>query len=110
MWDLSCAVLISIHAPREGSDPGSLLGSRARRPFLSTLPARGATPPSVSMYTGWGFLSTLPARGATRPRAAGAHTAKFLSTLPARGATLGRGKSLSEALISIHAPREGSDG
>ena len=33
----------------------------------------------------------------------------FLSTLPVRGATHKRMIELSDALISIHAPREGSD-
>ena len=33
----------------------------------------------------------------------------FLSTLPARGATLGRPPPLAGNIISIHAPREGSD-
>ena len=35
-------------------------------PFLSTLPARGATR-DIKVYAGWiRFLSTLPARGATQ--------------------------------------------
>ena len=56
--------------------------------FLSTLPARGATSKSSSFWAGILFLSTLPARGATQAQ---------------RGQP-GRKK------ISIHAPREGSDG
>ena len=35
---------ISIHAPREGSDAYLRIARRQRRKFLSTLPARGATP------------------------------------------------------------------
>ena len=35
--------------------------------------------------------------------------AKFLSTLPARGATRFDLPDLKNAIISIHAPREGSD-
>ena len=34
----------------------------------------------------------------------------FLSTLPARGATIVNGSSVQDVDISIHAPREGSDG
>ena len=34
---------------------------------------------------------------------------QFLSTLPARGATLGHLQPLPADVISIHAPREGSD-
>ena len=33
----------------------------------------------------------------------------FLSTLPARGATVVLGRMDAMAMISIHAPREGSD-
>ena len=78
---------ISIHAPREGSDQGFYRGGMKGAEFLSTLPARGAT----------GYL------------AAGHKLIQFLSTLPARGATLCRGSHLYQCLISIHAPREGSD-
>ena len=57
------------------------------------------------------FLSTLPARGAT---ALGLNFGpcfrQFLSTLPARGATGRRAGLLPAPPISIHAPREGSDG
>ena len=58
-------MIISIHAPRTGSDDeqsGTLLSPL---PFQSTLPARGATvslQPSGSPHL---FQSTLPARGAT---------------------------------------------
>ena len=79
--------------------------------FLSTLPARGATPdrrrtepqrqhfyprsprgerlrPSPSPAGPSRFLSTLPARGATAVYPpGGCHPSPFLSTLPARGAT-----------------------
>ena len=56
---------ISIHAPREGSDPRRNGWKPSGPEFLSTLPARGAT---NSLYRdNWvvQFLSTLPARGAT---------------------------------------------
>ena len=57
--------------------------------FLSTLPARGAT------YTAFFILR---------------EEAGFLSTLPARGATTeGLFEAQKELVISIHAPREGSD-
>ena len=59
-------LLISIHAPREGSDIDTEGGTKRLDVFLSTLPARGATGP---WWTRAGsrrkFLSTLPARGAT---------------------------------------------
>ena len=79
---------ISIHAPREGSDVLDALTAQRLEAFQSTLPARGATVRTADVYWVEPFQSTLPARGATpvRPTA-------FLSVH-----------------ISIHAPREGSDG
>ena len=56
------------------------------------------------------FQSTLPVKGATLiPSGKGPRGTKFQSTLPVKGATgLGRGAFLV-CLVSIHAPREGSD-
>ena len=102
---------ISIHAPRTGSD--GLLSSSLlhRQRFQSTLPARGATP-SIA-YTGMDqktFQSTLPARGATRGLIACAFMpTAFQSTLPARGATAIAKSNSGTVVISIHAPRTGSD-
>ena len=79
--------------------------------FLSTLPARGATvfTPLVTQVLEV-FLSTLPARGATwKSRKCSTSRSLFLSTLPARGATGHVLLHLVPELISIHAPREGSD-
>ena len=56
------------------------------------------------------FLSTLPARGATDDLLPSPDFHfLFLSTLPARGATVGLVPLFGHELISIHAPREGSD-
>ena len=44
-------ILISIHAPREGSDERKLKRFLIRRKFQSTLPARGAT--WASLETSW---------------------------------------------------------
>ena len=103
--------MISIHAPREGSDAGPLQGPAKRRLISIHAPREGSdrglqkspAPPGP-------FLSTLPARGATRVFTTSfAAPDRFLSTLPARGATeYGRSKA-AQLQISIHAPREGSD-
>ena len=101
--------------------------------FLSTLPARGATCYAPNVMIGRKlFLSTLPARGATHFSQVGEHgmidfyprsprgerravlsafhsAVGFLSTLPARGATFLAADLCLVILISIHAPREGSD-
>ena len=79
--------LISIHAPREGSDQaaGTFVGNNAV------------------------FQSTLPVRGATLVYSDFSQVAKFQSTLPVRGATPLSVAVLGPYSISIHAPREGSD-
>ena len=123
---------ISIHAPREGSDPNPARARPAARIFLSTLPARGATKGAGSFISSSAFLSTLPARGATGVWPQQGRTAAdfyprsprgerpllkfqlamiwlFLSTLPARGATKHWLTLNITSIISIHAPREGSD-
>ena len=79
-------------------------------PFLSTLPARGATAAPPLELTDRRFLSTLPARGATIHERRNGTSVQFLSTLPARGATAHKDEILAGKGISIHAPREGSDG
>ena len=91
--------------------------SRLTAVFLSTLPARGATPRrgppcknrsyfyprsprgerrqrSPFLHTpGALFLSTLPARGATENTGTEQAAVLFLSTLPARGATTGHSQA-----------------
>ena len=146
--------MISIHAPRTGSDGIKCVVCSQQDEFQSTLPARGATGASASAATDWAFQSTLPARGATyhlarmagvkfisihaprtgsdkRARAGGASGAhfnprsphgerqmhrrqkwisnQFQSTLPARGATFSEEEAAAYIMISIHAPRTGSD-
>ena len=78
---------ISIHAPREGSDVGVLFRNREWEIFQSTLPVRGATNEKLRAELEQVFQSTLPVRGATRFGDAWEVT----------------------SVISIHAPREGSD-
>ena len=58
------AVVISIHAPRTGSDCTRCEECQDAA-FQSTLPARGATYRVIGGMGGRGFQSTLPARGAT---------------------------------------------
>ena len=80
--------LISIHAPREGSDPAHGGRSALGRAYFYPRSPRGERPATRWWASSiWTFLSTLPARGATR-----------LLLL-----------DLGQVVISIHAPREGSD-
>ena len=79
---------ISIHAPREGSDDLYIILGLMCSKFQSTLPVRGATE---------GRYTVDPAY------------ASFQSTLPVRGATALLNYAGANSIISIHAPREGSD-
>ena len=81
--------VISIHAPREGSDCRTWYMDLSDRRFLSTLPARGAT----KTWTNWPTGSS-----------------NFYPRSP-RGERLDVEVDTGRARpISIHAPREGSDG
>ena len=125
---------ISIHAPREGSDIDHPLSTMRRLRFLSTLPARGATrrpirhmgqqpdfyPRSprgerlvlmLMRMSSWSYFYPRSPRGERPPPPARPTASQaFLSTLPARGATIARShRSPPSVIISIHAPREGSD-
>ena len=123
---------ISIHAPREGSDLNPRTQTRYPSAFLSTLPARGATV-GVLADKGDGAISIhAPREGSDsgierffaffayfyprsprgeRPWTSSRQYAnrEFLSTLPARGATVQPDVHHVGVVISIHAPREGSD-
>ena len=79
--------------------------------FLSTLPARGATAAFLTRFCLTPFLSTLPARGATLIFIH--FLMDFLNFYPRspRGERrAGRAALPALPAISIHAPREGSDG
>ena len=126
--------LISIHAPRTGSDelgrhqqsiqrvyfnPRSPHGERPATDGRCTTIAKHFNPRSphgerrrrnmaVRAYPE--FQSTLPARGATViGNAERKIQSAFQSTLPARGATVIVSVPYAPAVISIHAPRTGSD-
>ena len=81
-------MLISIHAPRGGSDRANALSLDDGHIFQSTLPVGGATSAGNPEPYPCGFQSTLPVGGAT-------------------GKT--PGQAGGPAKISIHAPRGGSD-
>ena len=124
--------IISIHAPREGSDPGSASGftkredfyprsPRGERPLYATPNAPASTISIHAPREGSDHLQGGPALGGLisihAPRegsdatswVSASCTLRFLSTLPARGATAACKKLERVQPISIHAPREGSD-
>ena len=82
------AAEISIHAPRTGSDDLRAKFVAQNEKFQSTLPARGATSAYSPIF---------------------ASVVSFQSTLPARGATVNLFQHQRNLVISIHAPRTGSD-
>ena len=124
---------ISIHAPREGSDLMAVSSSASRVRFQSTLPARGATGPYGHRRRDLLHFNPRSPRGERRgsverrlpdrydfnprsPRGERRVSAPafsvprpFQSTLPARGATDEVLPGDTFRVISIHAPREGSD-
>ena len=115
--DLGCTFLIgamvaiSIHAPREGSDCRTWYMDLSNGRFLSTLPARGATSPaSIRPVSQRNFYPRSP-RG-ERPALAAdktIHTAISIHA-PREGSDDPHGRlQHHRRTISIHAPREGSD-
>ena len=103
---------ISIHAPREGSDLSNIL---TLLPYIDFYPRspRGERP-AGGLTSGAGlppFLSTLPARGATPPsRCRRRRLLQISIHAPREGSDPVRKVVLVPGLgISIHAPREGSD-
>ena len=124
--------LISIHAPRTGSDRTKLCYNAGQTNFNPRSPHGERREAAAALRRGAEFQSTLPARGATlgarrhgrrphnfnprsphgeRPPAVSrnTHPRKFQSTLPARGATRASSVAAVAAGISTHAPRTGSD-
>ena len=80
--------LISIHAPRTGSDPPACGSCSATRYFNPRSPHGERPRLSALMHGQFPFQSTLPARGATYRSASTHALIEFQSTLPARGATV----------------------
>ena len=80
-------VLISIHAPRVGSDCTPALGCAGTATFQSTLPVWGATIMDWKQIDIETFQSTLPVWGATVLKQKATLANLFQSTLPVWGAT-----------------------
>ena len=103
---------ISIHAPRTGSDLTSRCKMAGRCEFQSTLPARGATG-SICAATGRSIdFNPRSPHGERRPRGIldGADGGNFNPRSPHGERRNDRLRRDKHGLISIHAPRTGSDG
>ena len=107
----SRASVISIHAPRTGSDVVGHAQKVFALAFQSTLPARGATKVPLIVLTAHPHFNPRSPHGERRCcKTQTAIQGVFQSTLPARGATTSWIQSRQSSGISIHAPRTGSDG
>ncbi len=103
-------IVISIHAPREGSDSAEAAGKRLPPYFYPRSPRgerrQGGLCPAAGRPD---FYPRSPRGERRRKQQSGRKINQFLSTLPARGATLADAALRQSGIISIHAPREGSD-
>jgi len=123
---------VSIHAPRAGSDAAGCWPVLSRPGFQSTPPVRGATPRPRSAAAAPTCFNPRPPCGERRsslswvsrhlcfnPRPPCGERrilfeflfllSQFQSTPPVRGATCRRCRRATHHLVSIHAPRAGSD-
>ena len=101
---------ISIHAPRTGSDNSLAKLEYVYASFQSTLPVRGATSGPLGAAAATNISIHAPRTGsdALKPPPP-APPLPFQSTLPVRGATKIFLSRHTPRGISIHAPRTGSD-
>ena len=100
---------ISIHAPREGSDP-RLAVPTGHGPISIHAPREGSDP--IEKIIGKKVEISIHAPREGSDAMAGnfpGDDEKFQSTLPVRGATADKDGPEPRQIISIHAPREGSD-
>ena len=107
---LRCRQAISIHAPRTGSDGISRARRCAILPFQSTLPARGAThllQPIGLLYRNFNPRSPHGERPSMRVRTSRASVISIHA--PRTGSDEGGRRFIRGQGISIHAPRTGSD-
>ena len=102
-------IAISIHAPRTGSDATYQRDVTIVINFNPRSPHGERRQKKEFRNIKTGFQSTLPARGATRWRRRLLRRRQFQSRLPARGATFEIQYKNGDVTISIHAPRTGSD-
>ena len=106
---LCITVIISIHAPRGGSDGLAVAYSREAINFNPRSPWGERPYDLLSSRRCTIFQSTLPVGGATIREVTNTAQSEFQSTLPVGGATDSNSDFTKSFTISIHAPRVGSD-
>ena len=103
-------IVISIHAPRTGSDRRCRPRCSARRNFNPRSPHGERRGTSTHMRRREGFQSTLPARGATCTTPSKPTPARYFNPRSPHGERPPAAfASAALPAISIHAPRTGSD-
>ena len=102
--------LISIHAPRTGSDEHDLSVPCLRRQFQSTLPARGATNHNSRSSYACHISIHAPRTGSDPRDATHLHQHHISIHAPRTGSDSPDESRERNRPISIHAPRTGSDG
>ena len=101
---------ISIHAPREGSDGSPIIDFSTKIHISIHAPREGSDNPILKQVAPrYGFQSTLPARGATIGRVGRSSYHHISIHAPREGSDRNISARLTLGAISIHAPREGSD-
>ena len=103
--------VISIHAPREGSDSRTPWRKPGLFLFLSTLPARGATRRQTSIFPKTAYFYPRSPRGERRRdcHADKVRAVNFYPRSPRGERPVADADDPTKPSISIHAPREGSD-
>ena len=101
---------ISIHAPREGSDCAGNPRSKTPRNFNPRSPGGERRFFLIGIAFAMQFQSTLPGRGATALTDALDIIYPISIHAPREGSDRGSCRAGRGTSISIHAPREGSDG
>ena len=101
--------MISIHAPRGGSDSKAVIRDGYKLEFQSTLPVGGATSENKGHIGSGLFQSTLPVGGATDWQLFAKRFRKISIHAPRGGSDCDISKYGCGSNISIHAPRGGSD-
>ncbi len=107
---LAIVTLISIHAPRRGSDKPTINNFESYVLISIHAPRRGSDVSDRADFFADCYFNPRSPQGERRQHRRGQrHQGQFQSTLPAGGATRDTGGLSWINCISIHAPRRGSD-
>ncbi len=106
---MSCAMRVSIHAPRKGSDAVTQVTAPPWCVFQSTPPARGATTVLAIVAATTTVSIHAPRKGSDGHGGRALQGEHVSIHAPRKGSDLPWRFSLITSIVSIHAPRKGSD-